>query len=134
MSNTTIGTFVLEGDGQSFIADNSARKESMLTPLPLYLLDSDGTDVFDYGGVVKTFSLNGIFVAVSVANAKTFIDNMESLIQGKQDVAHGYPLVFTDDFRGTKYVKIMDCETNKVAGEPLLVRWSIKLVESSTNA
>ena len=132
MVNSTIGgTFVLEGDGQSFIGDNSAKKEAILTPMPLYLLDADETEVFDFGGVIKTISLTGVFIAVSIENAETFITNIESLIQGHQDNAAGYPKEFVDDYRGTINVFIQSCETTKEAGEPLIVRWSIKLIQGT---
>lgn len=134
MVNTTLGPITLEGDGKCFIGENSARKEALLTPMPLYLLDSDQTDVFDYGGVIKTVSLSGVYVATSKSEAKTFIDSMEGIIQGHQDTSAGYPLTFVDDYRGTLKVKIMEAETTKSEGEPLIVRWSTKIVEASQNA
>lgn len=134
MAATTVGSLTLEGDGQAFIGENSARKEALLTPMPLYLLDSEQTDVFDYGGVIKTVNLSGVYVATSKAEAKDFMDAVEAIIQGHQDTAAGYPLTFTDDYRGVLKVKIMDCETTKSEGEPLIVRWTLKIVEASTNA
>ena len=134
MANTTLSSITLDGDGNSFIQENSARKEAILTPIPLYLLDSDETDVFDFGGAIKTINLNGVFIGASKAACKTFMDNFEALITGAQDVSNGYPVNFVDDFRGTIKVKILDVETNKIMGEPLIVRWNTKLIEASTNA
>lgn len=134
MADTTIGAIILDGDGKSFIGENTAKKEALITPMPLYLLDSDQTDVFDFGGTIKTFNLAGVFVGTSKAVCKTFIDSCEALIQGHQDVEAGYPITFTDDYRGTKKIKIFDFESSKIQGEPLIVRWSFKFVESSTNA
>ncbi len=102
--------------------------------LPLYLLDSDETDVFDFGGVVKLITLNGIFVGSNEAGVKTFVDAMEALLQGAQDVGNGYPLTLTDDRRGTLIVKIIDFESIFVAGYPTACTWTLKLVQSSTNA
>lgn len=134
MANTTLGGMVLDGDGQCFITDNSCRKEAMIVPMPLYLNDSDNTDVFDYGGVIKTLNLSGLFIGTSIGNAKTFMDNAEAMCQGHQDTDAGYPLTFIDDFRGTIKVKIQEFESTKEGGSPLIVRWNIKLVQSSTNA
>lgn len=134
MVNTTLGTLTLEGDGQAFIAECSARKEAMLSPLPLYGFDSSDTEVFDYGGTIKTINIQGIFVATNKTDAQTFVSTIEGLIQGDQSTNNSYPKSFIDDYRGTIKVKIMDCETTKTAGEPLIVRWSLKLVEASDSA
>ena len=67
IANTTLGNpphvnnVILQGDGNSFIRGNPVRKEGKLAILPLYLLDSDLTDVFDFGGTVKMITLNIIF-------------------------------------------------------------------------
>lgn len=134
MANTTVGGITLEGDGNCFIEENNARKEGMLTPMPLYMLDSDETDVFDFGGVIKTINFTGVYVGTSIANVKTFIDSVEALIQGQQDTANGYPLTLTDDTRGTIKVKVSDCDTTKQAGEPLICRWTLKFFQASENA
>ena len=106
--------------------------------LPLYLNDSDGTDVFDFGGVTKMITLNGVFVGATEAAVKVFVDAVEALVQGQQDVGNGYPLIFTDDRRGTGAsalkVKVLDFESIFVAGYPTACTWTLKLVQSSTNA
>lgn len=104
--------------------------------MPFYSFDSDLTDVFDYGGTLKTISLRGVYVGTSISDVKTnFIDLLEDFIQGHQDVAAGYPVTFSDaDTRGTVKVKVADVETIKEGGSPLICRWSVKLIESSTNA
>lgn len=155
MANTTLGSLTLQGDSKSFIGECSIRKESNLTPMPLYLLDSNETDVFDYGGVVKTINISGVFIgtcgvvdcggltpaecealknALTIADCKAFITSCQSLIQGQQDTGSGYPISFVDDYRGTIKVKINECQTDTISGEPSIVRWSFKLVESSTNS
>ena len=134
MANTTIGSMVLEGDGNSFIAENSCRKEAILSPLPLYTKDSDDTDVFDFGGTIKTLTLSGVFIGATKAACKTFIDTGEAFIQGQQDPQNGYPKTLTDDFRGTPKVKVESFESSKEKGEPLFVRWTFKFIQSSINA
>lgn len=133
MGNTTLGNIILQGDGKAFIIENNARKEATLTPQPLYLMDSDQTDVFDFGGVTKTITLSGKFVGDSISDCKSFIDSVEALIQGHQDVDAGYPITFTDDLRGTIKVKIMDFDSTWIEGEPHEISWTLKLIESSEN-
>ena len=52
MANTTLGGITLDNGSNAIINDNDCRKESELAPQPLYLLDSDQTDVFDFGGAI----------------------------------------------------------------------------------
>ena len=141
IGSTTIGNptggisnIILQGDGNSFIRENIVRKESNMAILPLYLLDSDETDVFDFGGVVKLINLNGAFIGAAESNVKTFVDAVEALVQGVQDIGSGYPLTFKDDRRGTLKVKILDFESIFIAGYPTACTWTLKLVQSSTNA
>lgn len=134
MGNTTVGTITLQDATNSFIQENTCRKEAVLTPMPFYMLDSDETDVYDFGGCIKTISLNGIYIGSSVANVKTYIDSIETLVNGAQDISSGYPLIFTNDYRGTIKVKIMDVETTTVAGNPIMCTWSLKLIQASENA
>lgn len=140
MANTTIskpagGSITLDGDGNAFITENNCRKESTLAAMPLYLLDSDETDVFDFGGVVKTINLTGIYFSTSEISAlKTFVDLLEALVQGHQDIAAGYPLTFTDDLRGAIKVKVVDIDSTNLAGEPTILVWTLKLLQSSESA
>lgn len=134
MGNSTLGSVTLQGDGKAFIVELPGRKESVLTPLPFYLSDSDETDVFDFGGALRTFTLSGIYIGTSEAAVKSFVQSIEALIQGHQDVNAGYPLNFTDDRLGTVKVKLMDFEYVYVAGFPTACTWTLKLIESSQNA
>jgi hypothetical protein len=134
MANTTIGSITLHDGASAIIVENNCRKESSVTVLPLYLSDSDQTDVFDFGGTVKLITLTGVYLGVNTAALKTWIDSVEVLIQGHQDTDAGYPLTFTDDLRGTIKVKIMDFDSTFAEGNQTRIDWSIKLVQSSTNA
>ncbi len=138
MANTTLsggglGTITLHGSG-SVIIENHAAKEALLTVLPLYLSDSDLTDVFDFGGTTKTINLTGIYLGANIAALKTFVDSVEAYIQGHQDTDAGYPLTFVDDMRGTIKVKIFSFNSTKLEGESTKVGWTMKLVQSSENA
>ncbi len=97
MANTTLGAVILHNGTNAAITDNDETKESTLTPQPLYLSDSDQTDVFDFGGVVRTINLTGRYTAASLANLKTWVDSLDAFVQGHQDIDAGYPLDFVDD-------------------------------------
>lgn len=133
MGSTTLKTVTLDGDGRALIIENTARKEAPLIPMPLYLSDSNLTDVFDFGGVIKTFTLTGTYTG-TLAQQISFIDSIEAFLQGHQDTSAGYPITFTDDLRGTKKVKVMDFDSTKVEGQPTRITWTLKLVESSSSA
>ena len=134
MSNTTLGGVTLHDGSSVIIVENDCRKEAILTVLPLYLSDSDETDVFDYGGTTKIITLTGIYMGANVATLKTWVDSVETLIQGHQDVQAGYPLTLTDDLRGTIKVKIFDFNSTFNEGQSTKIDWTIKLVQSNTNA
>jgi len=134
MSNTTLNGITLHDGANAVIIENDCRKESILAILPLYLSDSDLTDVFDFGGVIKTITLTGSYVGANVAALKTWIDSMEALQQGHQDIDAGAPYAFVDDLRGSINVKVLEFSSPWIASEPTRVNWTIKLVNSSTNA
>ena len=133
MANTTLGGLTLHNGSTAVIVENTCRKESTLTIVGLYTNDSDLTDVFDFGGTVKIITLTGSFKGENVAQMKSFIDSAESLIQGAQDISHGYPLTFVDDIRGTIKVKCLDFDSTVIEGESARCTWAFKLVQSSTN-
>ena len=134
MANTTLGGVTLHNGANAVISENDCRKESVLTILPLYLSDSDLTDVFDFGGTIKLITLTGVYIGANVAALKTWVDSVEALQQGHQDVDAGAPYDFVDDLRGSIKVKIIDFTSTKTEGSTTEIRWTIKLVQSSTNA
>jgi hypothetical protein len=134
MGNTTIGAITLHNGTNATITENSCSKDATLTVLPLYLSDSDETDVFDFGGVTKTINLSGTYYSSSTAALKSWIDSIEALVQGHQDTDAGYPLTFTDDMRGTIKVKIFSFSSTWTEGDPSKITWSMKIVEASENA
>ena len=134
MANTTINGIVLHDGSNAIITENDCRKEGVLTILPLYLNDSDLTDVFDFGGTIKIINLSGVYVGANVAALKTWLESVEALIQGHQDIDAGAPWTFVDDLRGTIKVKVLDFSTTKMEGDSTKLNWVIKIVQSSTNA
>ncbi|KKL99892.1 hypothetical protein LCGC14_1809860 [marine sediment metagenome] len=134
MANTTISGITLHDGANAIIIENDCRKEAVLTVLPLYLNDSDLTDVFDFGGTIKVINLTGVYIGADMAALKTWVDSVEALIQGHQDVQAGAPYTFVDDLRGTIKVKILDFNSTKAEGDSTKIAWALKLVQSSTNA
>ena len=134
MANTTLKNVTLHDGANTIIIENNCRKESVLTILPLYLNDSDLTDVFDFGGTIKIINLTGVYLGADIAALKSWIDSVEALQQGHQDVQAEAPYDFVDDLRGTIKVKVLDFDSTKTEGETTKIAWSIKLVQSSTNA
>lgn len=134
MANTTVKDVIFDNGTTIRITENTARKESSVVVMPLYSMDSDNTDTFDYGGVVRTFTLQGITVSEDLATLKEWIESAEALQQGHQDTADGYPVNFIDDLRGTVKVKIMSFDSTMFQGDTVSATWTIKLVESSENA
>ena len=131
IGNTTIGNVTIKDGSNSFITENTARKEAFLTPMPLFGNDSSGTDVFDFGGTLKTITLIGSYDDGTVAGARTYINNVEGLIQGNQASAY----TFLDDLRSpisALKVKVESFESTLVEGQFKLT-WTLRLVESSLN-
>jgi hypothetical protein len=128
MANTTLNSIVLHNGSDKVITENHCGKESNLVPQPLYGYDSDQTDVFDFGGAIKTITLSGFYIAEDVEDQFSFIDSIEALAPGKQDS----PIELVDDLRGTINVKVNSVNTDKTSGEPSRITWEIKLINSST--
>jgi len=134
MGNTTLNGITIHNGSSAVINSNACSKSSSLTVIPLYLNDSENTNVFDFGGTVKTINLSGGYIADTVAGLKTWVESLEGLQQGHQDVDAGAPYEFVDDLRGTINVKVLEFTSTQVQAEPTRVTWTIKLVQSSTNA
>ena len=134
MANTTIAGIVIDNGGNAVVTENDCKKESNLAIMPLYLSDADATDVFDYGGVVKTITLTGVYLNESKATIVGWIADVENLQQGHQDNDSGYPLYFNDDIRGGIWVKVLSFSSTYTEGDPFRVSWTLKLAESSENA
>ena len=135
MGSSTIGSLTIHGDGNSFILENNAKKESFIVAMSLYGMDSDETEAFDFGGVVKTITVSGKYIGGSIAANKTFIDSLEALNQGAQDPSSGYPITFIDDLRGTIKVKVLDVDTSMSDAEGIeQCHWTLKLMQCSENA
>lgn len=134
MSDTTVGGVTFHNGSNIVIVNNSAKKHSDLTIMPLYSLDSDQTNVFDFGGTTKTINLTGVYISDTLATIKTWVESAEALQQGHQDVGAGYPLTLTDDLRGTIKVKVNNFSSDYVDGDKSRISWILDLVQSGKAA
>jgi len=134
MSNTTINGIVIHNGSSAVITDNHCDKETFLIEMPLYGQDSDSTDVFDFGGVVKNIRLTGVYIGANVAALKTWIDSLEALQNGHQDKDAGAPYTFVDDLRGNLKVKVRSFSTSYISAETTKIGWTLNIVQSSENS
>lgn len=131
MAYSIAGIELQPAGGKGVVQEESVKKEAMLTVTPAYLLDSDETYVFDFGGAQRTINIVGKYTG-SLNEIKSFINSLQGLVQGHQDFKAGYPKDYVSDLLGTVKVKIMSFEFTWVAGEPSVVYYNLRLIESST--
>jgi hypothetical protein len=132
ISTPTGGTLTLSGDNKATVTGSSIRKESNLTPMPLYMQDSDETDVYDFGGATKTIMLKGRYYSATAAEVLAFVAALQGLLQGQQDTMNGYPLTYTNaDTEPAIKVKVQDLDITDDSEDPLSKTWTLRLVQSS---
>jgi len=121
----------LDGGGTGQVQEENIKKESFITQMPAYLLDSDETYAFDFGGAVRTVTITGRATG-TLAQIQALITSIEALIQGHQDIDAGYPKDYISDLKGTIKVKILDFDYTWYAGDPNQLYYTLKLIEAST--
>lgn len=112
------------------IQEEFISKESYLTPIPLYLSDSGSTDVFDFGGCVRTITLTGIR-ADTVSNLQTFTGELMGLVTGAQEPPDFPKDYHSDSLNATIRVKFLGVTYSYLAGDPLRIHYIIRMIESS---
>jgi hypothetical protein len=116
-------------DGATHILESeSVRKESNLTPMPLFGFDSNQTDVFDFGGATRTITLSCVHIGTPAEHATFWTNVLSPLVNGNQATV----TVYISTLLGTLNVKIMDIDLSFVGGDVRRLRYTIKLIESST--
>ena len=114
------------------VIDERSSKTADLEPSPMTGLDSADTDVFDNGGATLETTLKIRKVVASFAAAATFVQALNSLINGDQ-VPPIYPLQYTSDLLGQIYVKIKKIESDVIVTDgPCMVNYTLELIQSST--
>ncbi len=83
---------------------------------------------------MKIINFTGVYNGATNAATKTWVESVEALIQGHQDIGAGAPYTLVDDLRGNIKVKILSFNSTRVESEPAMVSWTLKLVQSSENA
>jgi len=113
------------------IQEEHPHEEADLSPLPLYESDSGETDVFDFGGVVRTITLVITKTTDSSSAMASFLTALFGLIPGAQDPEHGYPFTYTSTLLGAIKVKVAEIDVLTLSPTELLCEYTIKLIESS---
>lgn len=100
-------------------------KSANILPLPMPTEDSDETEVFDMLGVTKLISIEGQYSAGTVAATKTWIDSLEALANGNQDL-----IDFDSDQTGIIAGMVASVETNwDLPG--FKITYSIKFIQGT---
>jgi len=104
-------------------------KSSQLFQYPLPGMDSSDAILLDIMGVLRTVTIESVKTD-TVANIKTFMENIEATINGEQ----GNGLVFTSSLLGEMSGKffIDNVDWNYIAGEPTIVKFTMNLIQGST--
>ena len=136
MGNSTIGGVTIHNGSNIVIVESMCRKNSDLVIMPMYTLNSDQTNVFDFGGTTKTLTFTGNYISDTLSDIIAWVKSMEDLQQGQQDIGSGYPLTLVDDLRkasdGTDLkVKINNFESTYSAGDKSKLSWTLSVVQSS---
>lgn len=104
------------------------KKDSNLMIIPFPTMDSYATDVFDYMGVTKEITLNGVFISDNLGSQTAWIGSMFGLIQGGQTGSTHYasPVI------GSPFmVKVQNFEYTREMADISRLHWTLKLIESS---
>lgn len=117
--------------GGTLISENVV-KDANLMPFPLFTLDSDDTEVFDFGGAIRIITIQASHNDTTT-NLATFSQNkLMPLISGDQEnTSTDGNLTYTSTILGTVSVKIMHVDQDKPPGEPRKLVYTIKMVESA---
>lgn len=127
--NTTWGSYWNAlGTVQS---EGVTKTASQMMESPLFMADSDQTDVFDFGGAVRIITIE-VIKDDTAANLTTFTQALMTLIQGDQSPDKGYPIDYVSDLLGTVKVKIQNISFTWIAGEATKLGYTIKMIESSS--
>lgn len=118
---------ILLNDGNSILQSENMVKAPQLTPLPVPLADSTSTDTFDFGGVIRTITIDGVYVGTQ-AEINTFMESIEDIANGNQATT----IAFVSDVRGTFNVKIDNVDSTYSAGRSRQIAYTIRLIESSS--
>lgn len=119
--------FTFDSTNEGIITNENVTKDANLMPFPLIGLDSDETDVFDFGGTTRMITLT-VEKSGTTSAINTFIQTkLLALINGDQSDT----LTYVSDRLGTVYVKVMNVTFDIVGGTPTKFIYTLKLIEAT---
>lgn len=117
----------LNGVDIGHVQTEDQTKSANLDEFPIPLENSNKTQAWDYAGVVRTIRINGKYAAAAIATLRTFVTNMEGIINGDQST----PVTYASDFTGGNFdVKMKSFRWTYDEGIPLAITYTIELVEA----
>lgn len=128
-------TYSLDGNGLGDIQTLKHGKRARLQIMPIPLADSDDTESFDVGGVVRTVKISGSYGETSPAIG-TWAATMLALVDGDQKKSAGdYGYDYVDDFLGvTINVKVEFFNFEFVKGNPNEIEYVLEMVETTNTS
>ena len=116
------------------IQTDSAIKDSGLMNIPLPLSDSSSLESLDILGATKSMTIGGLYIG-QIADLRLFLSNMEGFITGQQNVGGsgtGYSIFHSYLEGKNMFVKIVSFDRNWIAGNPLVLEYTLRMIEVST--
>jgi len=117
----------LDGNDMGNVQIEGGKKIANMTELPLPLSDSDATEVFDFGGSVRTFTVPTLQTGATVGALKTILDTFLALLNGDQSSTVAY----VSDLSGTINVKVRSIDYAFTAGSPNILELNFVLIQAS---
>lgn len=113
-------------------------KEShkVTSSLDVFNFPASGTkdaEAFDFGDTRRTINLQGSYSTTSVALLMTWIQSMNDLQNGSQDTVTFHSDLWqtsTSHTNGNFLVKVEDFSFDYEGGSPLVIKYTLSLVES----
>lgn len=117
------------------VAKETHNKSASIDARAYPLQNSDQTQLFDFGGVVRRITINGTYIDTSQANVMTnFVDKIEAILDGDQSATITFhsDLHATGAGSGNFNVMIESFNWNYSAGTVLAVDYTIVMVEGTS--
>jgi len=127
-----MGNYTLDGNDLGEVQSERIVKESFLEPFPIALTDSNETDVFDYGGVVKRITVT-LWKKGTLSELQSLMDTLDAINDGDQTTTVKYQsdTVGTGGNPGTIEVKIEKIDYDYRAGITGRLIINLNLIEAS---
>jgi len=114
------------------VNEESMKKGSELTDMPMPLSDSDEVECWDFTGCTREIKISGtISGANPTALMTAFVDKMDAIVDGDQDIVSVYHSDFyalgagTGDFN----VKVQPYKWTYIGGESCSIKYDITMTE-----